>query len=197
MAKPSPIEPAWPPCPGSEAIAVLMPMTSPLMSTSAPPELPGLIAASVWIASMTVSAPAWRRPSRCRCHRPVQRADDAGRHRALQAQRRADRHDLARRPRAGGVAELRRGEAGDAVGLDDGDVGRRVGADDLAVAVVPSLNVTCSWPPLAAPATTWLLVRIRPSALIMTPEPSPAWPLPLTSIETTLGSTARRPRSPS
>ncbi len=32
-------------------IAVLMPMTSPTMLISAPPELPGLIAASVWMAS--------------------------------------------------------------------------------------------------------------------------------------------------
>ena len=37
------------------AIAVLMPISLPFMSTSAPPELPGLIAASVWIASMTVA----------------------------------------------------------------------------------------------------------------------------------------------
>ena len=40
--------------PGS-AIAVLMPMTRPRTSTSGPPEFPGLIAASVWIASMSVS----------------------------------------------------------------------------------------------------------------------------------------------
>ena len=36
----------------SVAIAELTPMTSPSMSTSGPPELPGLIAASVWIALM-------------------------------------------------------------------------------------------------------------------------------------------------
>ena len=34
------------------AIAALMPMTSPRMFTSGPPELPGLIAASVWIMSV-------------------------------------------------------------------------------------------------------------------------------------------------
>ena len=38
------------------AIAVLIPMTSPAPLTSAPPELPGLIAASVWSASMTVAS---------------------------------------------------------------------------------------------------------------------------------------------
>ena len=43
--------------PGS-AIAVLIPITRPSTSTSGPPELPGLIAASVWIASTSVSVPA-------------------------------------------------------------------------------------------------------------------------------------------
>jgi hypothetical protein len=44
MAKPMPCEP-----PEREKIAVLMPASRPLRSTSAPPELPGLIAASVWM----------------------------------------------------------------------------------------------------------------------------------------------------
>ena len=35
-----------------EEIYVLMPMSSPLSLTRAPPELPGLIAASVWIISV-------------------------------------------------------------------------------------------------------------------------------------------------
>jgi len=43
MAKPMPEPPA--------TIAVLMPMTSPCMLTSGPPELPGLMAASVWMKS--------------------------------------------------------------------------------------------------------------------------------------------------
>jgi len=42
MAKPMPWEP-----PEREKIAVLMPASRPRRSTSAPPELPGLIAASV------------------------------------------------------------------------------------------------------------------------------------------------------
>ena len=41
MAKPMPLL--------FEAIAVLMPMTFPPASSSGPPELPGLIAASVWM----------------------------------------------------------------------------------------------------------------------------------------------------
>ena len=44
MAKPMPCEP-----PEREKIAVLIPTSLPVMSTSAPPELPGLIAASVWM----------------------------------------------------------------------------------------------------------------------------------------------------
>ena len=47
MAKPMPILP-----PFSEArIAELMPISSPCTFTSAPPELPGLIDASVWMKS--------------------------------------------------------------------------------------------------------------------------------------------------
>ncbi len=44
MAKPMPTEP-----PDCEKIAVLMPTRRPSRSTSAPPELPGLMAASVWM----------------------------------------------------------------------------------------------------------------------------------------------------
>ena len=43
MLKPTPSLP-----PPLEAIELLIPMTSPFMFTSGPPELPGLIAASVW-----------------------------------------------------------------------------------------------------------------------------------------------------
>ena len=44
MAKPMPIDP-----PLCEKIAVLMPITSPLRFSSGPPELPGLMLASVWM----------------------------------------------------------------------------------------------------------------------------------------------------
>src|SRR5207245_2532377 len=52
MAKPMPEPPA--------TIAVLMPMTSPCMFTRGPPELPGLIAASVWTKSSNGPWPIWR-----------------------------------------------------------------------------------------------------------------------------------------
>ena len=46
MAKPAPAnEPLF------EMMKVSMPISSPCASTSGPPELPGLIAASVWIKS--------------------------------------------------------------------------------------------------------------------------------------------------
>src|SRR6202021_3014469 len=56
MAKPRPIEPlcASGESPPSVAIAELTPTNCPAMLTNAPPELPGLIAASVWMASSTV-----------------------------------------------------------------------------------------------------------------------------------------------
>jgi hypothetical protein len=46
IAKPMPIDP-----PDGEKIAELMPITSPLRLNIGPPELPRLIAASVWMKS--------------------------------------------------------------------------------------------------------------------------------------------------
>ena len=46
IEKPMPIDP-----PDGEKIAVLMPITCPSMLNSGPPELPRLIAASVWMKS--------------------------------------------------------------------------------------------------------------------------------------------------
>jgi hypothetical protein len=53
-----PIEP-----PDCERIAELMPTRLPCASTSAPPELPGLIAASVWMKFSKVLIPSPTRPS--------------------------------------------------------------------------------------------------------------------------------------
>ena len=63
-------------------MAVLMPMTSPGEETSAPPELPGLSAASVWITS-SISRPGG-------AQRAAERGDHAGRDRRLEAERIAD-----------------------------------------------------------------------------------------------------------
>ncbi len=58
MAKPTPDD-----VPEPERIAVFMPIISPAMFTSAPPELPGLIAASVWRKSETSVTPTFERAS--------------------------------------------------------------------------------------------------------------------------------------
>lgn len=51
MAKPTP---TLPPLPLGSAIAVLIPISLPLLSSSTPPEFPGLIAASVWMMPRSV-----------------------------------------------------------------------------------------------------------------------------------------------
>ena len=71
----------------SVSIAASMPMTWPRAFTSGPPELPGLIGASVWMASKNTAGALL--PAR-RLHRPVYGADDSAGHRVGKAQRRAD-----------------------------------------------------------------------------------------------------------
>ncbi len=56
IAKPMPMLPAWPWPELREAIEELMPTRAPVASTSAPPLLPGLIAALVWIALVTTTS---------------------------------------------------------------------------------------------------------------------------------------------
>ena len=113
IAKPTPMLPLCDcdPAPpeATVAIAVLMPMTSPAPLTSAPPELPGLIAASVCSASITVA-------SSCvgaGLHGPVGGADDAVGDGVGQAQRGADGDR--------DVADL------DVVGVGEGGRGQAVG----------------------------------------------------------------------
>ena len=59
----------------------------------------------------------------------------------------------------------------------------------VASAWLPSEKTTTIWPPSAASATTWLLVRIMPSSRSTNPEPEPSADADETSIETVLGST--------
>jgi hypothetical protein len=60
IANPTPmLPPESDDVPGTRAIAELTPITLPFMSSSGPPEFPGLIAASVWIALMKL----WSLPS--------------------------------------------------------------------------------------------------------------------------------------
>jgi hypothetical protein len=64
---------------------------------------------------------------------PVEGADDAGTHRAVEPERAADGEDGVADVQVVGVAERGGGEAADPVGLDDGQVGGRVTADDGGV----------------------------------------------------------------
>ena len=121
-AKPMPTEP-WPP---PVAICELMPITRPLESSSGPPELPGLIDASVWITSEI-----WK-PSG-RGDLALQAGDDAGRDRAAVAERVPDRDDRIAHLDLGGVAERQHLEVLDLGGIDleRREVRRRVDALDL------------------------------------------------------------------
>ena len=65
-------------------MAVLMPISAPSESTSAPPELPKLIGASVWMKSSNVVMPSCPAGGG---------ADDAVRHRLREPERIADGED--------------------------------------------------------------------------------------------------------
>ena len=102
-----------------------MPTTSPRMFSSGPPELPGLIAASVWI--MFCGRPS-SPPTR-----PAEGRDDAHGDGVAQVERVADRHHPVAGLHLVGIAELgflqRRGRH---LGqLNERAVGQRVAADDL------------------------------------------------------------------
>ena len=91
IAKPRPIEPLSADAEPNAAFAEFIPTSCPFAFTNAPPELPGLSGASVWMASIAVVWSA--EPERGR-QRPVQSADDARCDCAVQTQRGTHRHDL-------------------------------------------------------------------------------------------------------
>src|SRR6059058_1774265 len=104
-----------------------MPMTWPDMFASGPPELPGLIAASVWTASITVSWPPLPPPARTgRCSELTMPEV------TVPASSNGEPMATTDWPtRRSSEPDLHRGQPVDAVDLDDRDVGRRVAADDL------------------------------------------------------------------
>ena len=113
-----------------EATAVLMPTTSPAALASGPPELPELIAASVWMQAVEVALLG--------VDRPAERRDDAlgDRRAALEGEGVADGHD---RIADGDVAAwrtspARRRSASDE--LQHGDVVVGVDADDRGRALL-------------------------------------------------------------
>ncbi len=148
-----PTEPLEPPV----AIWELMPITRPWPSSSGPPELPGLIEASVWITLADREAVG-------RLDLALERRDDAGGDGAGEAERVADR-DRRRRPPctfdespSGSGIELR------VVGIDlqHRQVGGRVAPGHLGVHELarPRRSAPAR---RSAPSTTWALVMIVPS----------------------------------
>ena len=126
MAKPMPLL--------FEAIAVLMPMTFPPASRSGPPELPGLIAASVWMRLVSESLLSVVIDATLGRHDPARDRVRIG------AQRAADGDDQLADLERVGLADGRRRQAG-RVDLDDGQVGQRVDAVDGAGQDPPVLEL--------------------------------------------------------
>src|SRR3954447_342453 len=209
IAKPRPIEPPWVPpiVELSERIEELIPITWPDMFTSGPPELPGLIAASVWIAGYVVvwsacgacGACCWRpNGSSCEPWSPSEEATDTARSSALTMPLVTVAPSPNGDPMATTPSPTFRSED---LPISAGvrpvtpwafTTARSVTGSVptiLALAVVPSLKLTEMEPPSPATAATWLLVRIVPSAVRTTPEPEPASFWPVTLSWTTEGST--------
>ena len=159
------------------SICELIPMTRPVASSSGPPELPGLIAASV-CRTLSIAKPFGR------LDLALQRRDDAGGERAFQAERVADRDrrvadldglGVAERAAGGGRARrcrraARRGRSSGSlptisrvdrllVGELDGDLASRPRRRGALVRIVPSPSITKP-EPVASPA---LLGRIPKS----------------------------------
>ena len=145
------------------------------MLNSGPPELPRLIAASVWMKSSY--GPWWM--SRPRAETMPAVTD------AAQAERIADRQHPVADPRGIGIAELPPPAAACPASPSAARC-RRVSSRPITVAfsVVLSCSVTVI---SSAPSITWLLVTIRPDGSMMKPEPrlcirrsgagwSPPWP---------------------
>ena len=129
IAKPMPTLPwFWSP---PVWICDVTPITRPAASISGPPELPWLIAASVWIALSI--GDAVRREDLA-----LDGADDAGRERPREPERVADRVDRVADADGVGVPERqRRQRARVRVDLEHGEVGRAVLADDRRRAAGP------------------------------------------------------------
>ena len=104
-----------------------MPITSPCEFSSGPPELPGLMAASVWMAS-SIGAPSAPRIG-------ADGADDAARHGARQSERVADGVNLLAHLNAGGVRQRDRLEVG-GIDLQQRQVVGLVRADDARLVAV-------------------------------------------------------------
>ena len=147
MAKPTPLSLPWPVLVlEPETICELMPMTSPAESSSGPPELPGLSAASVWITPLMVA------PSGALICR-FSGGDDAGGQRPVQPEWVPDRVCRVADLRLAGVGEDERVQFEPArIDLQHGEVGRarrcRRRVALRVVALPPSNETVISLAPL-------------------------------------------------
>ena len=146
-------------------MAVFIPITCPLMSASGPPELPGLIAASVWInPSKMNSAQGIGRPNAPIT--PSEAVDPPGSPRVLPiASANCPTFSESESPRvAAGRFETLRALI------------RAMSVAGSVPATSPSkLRPSLRWIwTLEAPSMTWLFVTIYPFESIITPEPCPS-----------------------
>ena len=152
-----------------------MPTTAPVMSTSGPPLLPGLMAASVWMAGYVVELPLSSRPtltgrsSALTMPLVTVASRPNGEPTATTCWPTSRLSDL---PMVAAVRSLTPSALITAVSVS-GSVPRMV-----AAALVPSAKSTVILPLSPATSTTWLLVRIVPSEVRMMPEPDPAPSVP-------------------
>src|SRR5687767_5585501 len=163
-----------------------MPTTWPCMLTSGPPELPGLIAASVWMAFSTVA-----------CELRASPPAETGRFTELTMPEvtvpdSSNGEPIATTPWPIFMSPelpswtIGRPETPSAWMTAMSELGSRPRI--LAEAVLPSWNTTLISPPEAAPSMTWLFVTIWPLPEMTNPEPSPAPDRVTTWIWTTDGS---------
>ena len=188
MAKPSPMLPPddSPDELGTVAPAVGTPMSWPEQLTMAPPLLPGLMAASLWIAetssaAVLFSAGTWMVRSRALMIPEVTVPDNpSGAPITTFASPTWTEED---EPIAmtGSVRET------SALSTARSVCGSRPVI--VAGALCPSENWTSTDPPLAATAMTWLLVRMYPLDRMTSPDPVPLPPLPRAEMVTTEGMT--------
>ena len=145
-------------CASSE-ISVLIPTTPPQRSTSGPPELPGLIGASVWIMGSS-ETPGSSRLRPLTIPRVIVWSSPIGLPMATTSSPTLTSDESPRRAAGSAAALSTRSSAMSSTGSRP-----RMRAGVL----LPESSVTVSD---AAPSTTWALVRIWPSLSMMTPEPT-------------------------
>src|SRR6478735_487388 len=188
MAKPIPTlpPPASPLALGTVAIAVLTPTSAPVQSTRAPPELPGLIEASVC------------RPPGIRAVSPPSAGTTMSRPSALMMPAVTEPSNPSGAPSATTGCPTSNPSESPSVITGSGSVvstfrtaRSNCGERPVIVAclLVPSLNRMSMRPPPAPDAMTWSLVRMYPESLSTSPLPLPLPWAPRTPMVTTEGST--------